>query len=620
MAALSVFRGGFTRATAQKVTGAALGDLMRLIDKSLLHRTSANRYEVHELLRQYSAEKLGENPAVEAAIRDHHSETYCQALKNWEIDLEGPEQGAAMKEIAVDIDNIHGAWEWAVDTDNIKALLGAINGLCHFYERRNQHLEGEKVCRFLAKKLGALQDSDQPQMGSSEDERGSQIDILKLQVRALSWSGYFNLFLLNTDLAHELINQGIILLEETKIPSEETRFEKAMVMLMLSSTLGAKSRIDAKKLAEKSLKSFSSQDKSWWMGMTLDNLGHLEVSMVQRKKYFKESLAVRKKHGDLRGTADSLTQLSREAANQGQFEQADRFIREALLICEELDDQPLILAKYWLLGSLLVWQGKFSEARLMEQEKLAIYNDLGSPHQLVWINAIAGFPDLYMGAYGDAYNQAEIGLTLSQKANHRDSLNGTILSTTILARVNLVKGSYDKAKRLFQENILISHSVGWRDMLGQDLGCQGYAARGLGQISLAQGHFYKALKIAVETKRFLSLSHTLPGIALLFADRGDVERAVELYALVSTLGMVANSKWFDDIAGDEIAAVAEELPVDVAEAAKARGRLLDLWETADGHVGGVGCVGVGQCRPIKGKLLMGVIFMLFYRGAVEYSR
>jgi hypothetical protein len=59
-----------------------------------------------------------------------------------------------------------------------------------------------------------------------------------------------------------------------------------------------------------------------------------------------------------------------------------------------------------------------------------------------------------------------------------------------------------------------------------------------------------------------------------------VERVVELYALASTYGVVVNSKWFDDIAGNEIAVAAESLPVEVVKAAKARGRELDLWETA----------------------------------------
>ena len=65
------------------------------------------------------------------------------------------------------------------------------------------------------------------------------------------------------------------------------------------------------------------------------------------------------------------------------------------------------------------------------------------------------------------------------------------------------------------------------------------------------------------------------------ADQGEVERAVELYALAATQGIVANSKWFADIAGNEIANTAAGLPVEIIEAAKARGQELDLWQTAE---------------------------------------
>ncbi len=56
--ALSVFCGGFSGQAAQQVTGATLGDLRALVNRSLLHRSPSGRYDVHELLRQYAAEKL----------------------------------------------------------------------------------------------------------------------------------------------------------------------------------------------------------------------------------------------------------------------------------------------------------------------------------------------------------------------------------------------------------------------------------------------------------------------------------------------------------------------------------------------------------------------------------
>ena len=55
---LSVFRGGFTREAAHEVTGATVADLAGLADASWLRLGEHGRYQIHELTRQYCAEKL----------------------------------------------------------------------------------------------------------------------------------------------------------------------------------------------------------------------------------------------------------------------------------------------------------------------------------------------------------------------------------------------------------------------------------------------------------------------------------------------------------------------------------------------------------------------------------
>jgi hypothetical protein len=55
---------------------------------------------------------------------------------------------------------------------------------------------------------------------------------------------------------------------------------------------------------------------------------------------------------------------------------------------------------------------------------------------------------------------------------------------------------------------------------------------------------------------------------------------VELYALASRYGFVANSRWFEDVVGKQIADVAATLPPEVVTAAQERGRARDLRETA----------------------------------------
>jgi len=75
--------------------------------------------------------------------------------------------------------------------------------------------------------------------------------------------------------------------------------------------------------------------------------------------------------------------------------------------------------------------------------------------------------------------------------------------------------------------------------------------------------------------------HGLPAAALLLADEGQSERAVEVYALASRYPCVTNSQWYEDVAGRHIAAVAATLPPDVVAAAQERGRARDLEATVD---------------------------------------
>lgn len=121
--------------------------------------------------------------------------------------------------------------------------------------------------------------------------------------------------------------------------------------------------------------------------------------------------------------------------------------------------------------------------------------------------------------------------------------------------------------------------MGTRLWLGNSLAILGVAARGMGDLQQAQEHIREALRVAGEVGAFWSLMLALPATALLLADAGDHERAVELYALASRYPFVADSRWFEDVFGRHIEAVAATLPPEVADGARERGRAQNLEET-----------------------------------------
>ncbi|MBL8307836.1 MAG: tetratricopeptide repeat protein [Rubrivivax sp.] len=78
LGALSVFRGGFTRAAALAVAGCSLPLLSSLVDKSLLAVDEAGRFALHPVVAAYAAERDAEEPERAATGRTRHAEFYAR--------------------------------------------------------------------------------------------------------------------------------------------------------------------------------------------------------------------------------------------------------------------------------------------------------------------------------------------------------------------------------------------------------------------------------------------------------------------------------------------------------------------------------------------------------------
>jgi hypothetical protein len=74
---------------------------------------------------------------------------------------------------------------------------------------------------------------------------------------------------------------------------------------------------------------------------------------------------------------------------------------------------------------------------------------------------------------------------------------------------------------------------------------------------------------------------------------------VELYALASRYPFVANSQWFEDVAGKHIAALARDLPSDAVAAAQERGWAWELEATVAGLLVELEEWCMGTLRPVS---------------------
>jgi DNA-binding SARP family transcriptional activator/predicted ATPase len=111
-ARLAVFRGGFERASAKYVAGASLESLARLVDHSLLRMNLEGRYDVHDLLSQFGAEKLVQAGEEESTRRRHFEWYRVRAEENDQL-LKSKDALSAFVWLIREAANLREALAWA---------------------------------------------------------------------------------------------------------------------------------------------------------------------------------------------------------------------------------------------------------------------------------------------------------------------------------------------------------------------------------------------------------------------------------------------------------------------------------------------------------------------------
>ena len=152
---LSVFRGSFRRDAAEQIARATLPILSTLVDKSLLRLSADNRYQMHDLLRQYAAEHLIQSPKDVEHVYDRHCVYYMDFVYNRTEELDGGRQPEATLEIETELDNIRAAWQWAVELGRVKIIHKALRTMENFYQYQSRYLEGRNIFEQAARRLEA---------------------------------------------------------------------------------------------------------------------------------------------------------------------------------------------------------------------------------------------------------------------------------------------------------------------------------------------------------------------------------------------------------------------------------------------------------------------------------
>jgi tetratricopeptide (TPR) repeat protein len=260
------------------------------------------------------------------------------------------------------------------------------------------------------------------------------------------------------------------------------------------------------------------------------------------------------------------------------MEIAEPLLKESIKNFQLVDDSSTQVMVFMTLGYLLSVQGRFKENLALKWRELEIYQNIGDRRMMGIASAEVGEVLCHLGNYAEAEEQIRSGMELVQElSDYQYALRSRYLGDVLLAQ-----GKYKAAREayLFSYNFFKSFDTkGWMLTALTGLSRTEFA---LGDKSDAWKHSVQALQLYSEIQLYSFFVYlTLAEIALLLADRGELDWAVELFSLVTMQGYLAKSQWFADLYGKPLEAMAAKLPMREIDEAKKLGQAKDLRETVE---------------------------------------
>ncbi len=584
VAALSVFMGSFTHQAATSAAGIQLAMLLALLNKSWLQRDQSSvypgqgpppeRYQIHELLRQYAAEKLQADPGAYRQAKDGHLHFYASFLSQQAQLMRGPRQQEAFRDVEMEFENIRTAWSWGMSRADfetlIKDMLPAMYLYCEARARAEELLSLVEIAREAYKKL--------PQ----GDPAASLLPVL-LTVKAAFYEDLYPV---------RFESYGLMVPGEMKalrqawsqigdLPSlKSSGFWGILLAYLYGRMLDPASGAEyLRQLAPL----FNAEDKRWEHALSLYFMGNLlEVILTQMHadpstysetgECLSLALSIFNELGDEREAGNTQRALGNLRNLEGNYRQAIQHWRAAQQQLEAAGEPTLAADIHTQIGDVQLALGEFQEAfrsyqavrefyeqrgnkRLAayrmskESYELVRYGDLGEALRLreKAIEIIQGLKD----DYGDAWNAWEMGEAQRVLGDTRAARSWFEQAYILFLKVQdtsgyafyhrgmgdlaLAKRDFASAQAEFLESIRWAETSAHNWLMIYTLSGLARAEIGLGELAQAEEHLKQALSIALAAEAYMGpgiLLVALCAMAELYAVFGMVEQAALLGSVV----------------------------------------------------------------------------------------
>ncbi|MEZ4865980.1 MAG: helix-turn-helix domain-containing protein [Caldilineaceae bacterium] len=347
LAALSVFRGGFTREAAAQVAHASLTTLASLVSRSLVWRAQAGRYDLHELVRQYTAAKMSEmlrQPTDHQRRSEEqdpawaHARYFLNLALAAEQKLSGAEQIHWLDQLEQEHDNLRAVLDWACANGQQEMGLRLATALMWFWSQRDYRREGRQQ---LKQQLDASATADLP----------------LLRAHALNAAAYLAYEENDHHTASLLYNAALAISHTLPDPLLSTQ-----ILLRLAHVaffLGDHST--AHTLSAQATSAMRMVDDPSLVASVLIGLGDLarqQTDYVKAQTLYHEGIALTRRLQSTNLLAYALRQAGQTALRLGDTTNAAALCRESLLLNQAARSKQGVIACLALLAAVMNGRGQ----------------------------------------------------------------------------------------------------------------------------------------------------------------------------------------------------------------------------------------------------------------------